>query len=84
MRRLCIELVTDAADPTRHSLMLVTADESKLLGTIKDRGGWAVGTISGQPGEWDASKVEDVVTAILTERADMVSHLLVEWGEVEE
>jgi hypothetical protein len=79
--RIIIELVTAVTIPNQYRLTLVVGNEVKLLGTIEDRGGWAVGTMTHRAGEWDANKVEDVVTAMLTEEVGTLSHMLVEWGK---
>jgi len=81
-RSIVLELETDERNPRLHRLSMVVGGETKLLGTIIDRDGWAVGTMDGES-ETDAPKVEDVVTSMLTVEADTISHMLVEWGDSE-
>ena len=81
-RRITLELETDAQNPRLHKLSMLVGGETKGLGTIIDRGGWAIGTTDGES-EIDAFKVEDVVTSMLTEQADFIGHMLSEWGDIE-
>jgi len=82
MRSVSIELVEEPGTTNAYRVLLRTSEPTPLiLGTVIDHGGWAIGTSSYEPGEIDASKLEDVVSAILNYAWDVVSSRLVDEEE---
>jgi len=75
-RIVTLELENHPSAARCYNVNLVLSDDHVPLGIIRDHGGWAVGNCHFEEGEIDASKVEDVVTIIISRMADLISNRL--------